>query len=68
MSRLNKILVMVMTLTGAVVMIGGVIGLGRRWWRDGIDPEFLLTAVLAYCVVVIVEHVCGKGKNNDSTN
>lgn len=65
MSRLNKFLIMLMTLTGAVVMIAGVIGIGRRWWRDGIDPEFLLTAVLMYCVVVVVEHVFGKGKSND---
>jgi hypothetical protein len=65
MTRFNKILVMLMTLTGALVMISGVIGLGRRWWSDGIDPEFLLTAVLAYCVVVILEHVFGKGQNND---
>jgi hypothetical protein len=64
-SRLNKFIVMTVSVAGALAIIGGIIGTAKQWWRNGIDAEFLLLVTLLYCICVVVEHVCGKEKNND---
>jgi hypothetical protein len=39
-----------------------MIGTARKWWRDGIDAEFLVMLTVLYCVWVFVEHVWGERK------
>jgi hypothetical protein len=61
-SRYDKIIVMAVTAVGAVAVVTGMIGTARKWWRDGIDAEFLVMLTVLYCVWVFVEHVLGKWK------
>jgi len=65
MSRFEETILVVLTAVGAVTVGCGMIGTARKWWRDGIDIEFLLAATLLYCVYAIVVHVCGKDGKND---
>ena len=58
----NKLIVMTVWLAGVFAVLGGIIGTARKWWRDGIDAEFLLLLALLYCACVIVEHLWGKDK------
>ncbi len=62
MSRYDKIIVMAVTAVGAVAVITGMIGTARKWWRDGIDAEFLVMLTVLYCAWAFAEHVCGKRK------
>ena len=62
MSRYDKFIVMAVTAVGAVAVVTGMIGTARRWWRDGIDAEFLVMLTVLYCVWVFVEHVWGNRK------
>ncbi|NBW19021.1 MAG: hypothetical protein EBR82_64700 [Caulobacteraceae bacterium] len=62
MSRYDKLIVMALTAVGAVAVVTGMIGTARKWWRDGIDAEFLVMLTLLYSVWVFVEHVWGKRK------
>lgn len=62
MSRYDKFIVMALTAVGAVAVVTGMIGTARKWWRDGIDAEFLVMLTVVYCVWVFVEHVWGKRK------
>jgi len=61
-SRYDKFIVMAMTTVGAVAVVTGIIGTARKWWRDGIDAEFLVMLTLLYCVWVFAECVWGKRK------
>ena len=62
MSRYDKFVMMAVTSVGAVAVVTGMIGTARKWWRDGIDAEFLVMLTVLYCVLVFVEHVWGKRK------
>ena len=62
MSRYDKFIVMAVTSVGAVAVVTGMIGTARKWWRDGIDAEFLVMLTVLYCGWVFVEHVWGKRK------
>jgi len=61
-SRYDKFVMMAVTSVGAVAVVTGMIGTARKWWRDGIDAEFLVMLTVLYCVLVFVEHVWGKRK------
>ena len=62
MSPLNKAILMTVSCFGALTLIGGIIGTARKWWREGIDLEFLAWVTFLYCICGIVDLFCGDKK------
>jgi hypothetical protein len=47
---------------GLIAMIAGIIGTARKWFRDGIDLEFLIWATFLYCICEVASMFRGGKK------
>ena len=58
----DRVATWILMSVGLVALLSAIVGTIKKWWRDGIDIEFLMVLTLLYCVWVFVEHVWGKRK------
>jgi hypothetical protein len=58
----DRVAIWILMSVGLVAVLSAIVGTIKKWWRNGIDIEFLMILTLFYCVWVFVEHVLGKRK------
>jgi hypothetical protein len=62
MNQTHKTIIMLVHFFGLIAMIAGIIGTARKWFRDGIDLEFLIWATFLYCICEVASMFRGESK------
>ncbi|MFA9197251.1 MAG: hypothetical protein ACEQSM_06565 [Aliarcobacter sp.] len=62
MNQTHKTIIMLVHFFGLIAMIAGIIGTARKWFRDGIDLEFLIWATFLYCICEVFSIFRGESK------
>jgi len=59
-NKTHIIIIMLVHFFGLIAMIAGIIGTARKWFRDGIDLEFLIWVTFLYCICRAFSFFCGE--------
>jgi len=62
MNQTHKTIIMLVHFFGLIAMIAGIIGTARKWFREGIDLEFLIWATFLYCICEVFSIFRGESK------